>query len=137
MMQEGSHLVKTGVTVTRERTDVIFEGETLRPLRDHIIVKPLETFTSQTLHVVRNPGQTHRGVIVAAGPGCFPWKYNGDRSKRWPSKVFKPTQVRVGDVVQFGGLENGGYKFPQVLYKGETHFIAREEDVTGIESLEY
>jgi co-chaperonin GroES (HSP10) len=125
-------LENSGVTITRERTDVI-EGKELRMLGDYILVRPLETFTSQTLHVVHDPSKTHRGVVVAVGKGCYPWKYNSDRSKRWPSKAFRRTQVWVGDIVHLGGLENGGYKFPQVLFKNETHFICREEDVTGVE----
>ena len=126
------NMENSGVTITRERTDVI-QGQRLRMLGDHLLIRPLETHTSKTLHVVRDPGKTHRGTVVEAGPGCYPWRYNGNRSKRWPSKAFRPTSVKAGDIVHFGGLENGGYQFPKVLYKGETHFIAREEDVTGIE----
>ncbi len=121
----------SGVRLERNKTDVIAAGETLRPLRDQIIVKPLNWQPSKILAVVSH-AKPLRGIVTAVGPGCYPWRYNADRSKRWASKAFRPTQVKVGDTVELGGLEIGGYSFPQVVIGGETHIICREEDVTGI-----
>ncbi len=122
----------TGVTLDRERSDVLEQGEFLRPLRDHIIVRPLEWRPSSIIAVAGTTHRPLRGVVVAAGPGCYPWKYSKDRSRKWESLQFRPMQCRVGDTVELGGLEIGGYQFPQILIESVVHIICREEDVTGI-----
>jgi hypothetical protein len=40
--------------------------------------------------------------------------------------------VKVGDVVELGGLDIGGYRFPRCMLNGEEVLIASEKDVTGI-----
>lgn len=121
-----------GVVIDRECTDVLPPGTRLRPLRDQIVVKPLAWEPSKTIQIAGDTRKPLRGIVVAAGPGCFPKRYNRDRSKTWDSKAFRPTQVKVGDVVELGGLEIGGYRFQQVVMDNEMHVICREEDVTGI-----
>jgi co-chaperonin GroES (HSP10) len=123
--------VKSGVRLDRQSTDIIPQGS-LRPLRDHIIVKPLDWTPSKIIQVIDQTNKPLRGVVKAVGPGCYPWRYNAGRSKRWPSQVFRKTEVKVGDTVELGGLENQGYSFPQVLIGTELHLICREEDVVGI-----
>lgn len=121
-----------GVVLDRVRTDMLGPGETLRPLRDHIVVKPLAWRPSAIVDIAGDTRKPLRGTVVAVGPGCYPKRYNSNRSKCWDSAVFRPTQVRVGDVVELGGLELGGYRFPQILIGTEMHVICREEDVTGV-----
>jgi co-chaperonin GroES (HSP10) len=114
------------------KADFIPQGATIRPLRDHILVKPLEWKPSKILAIAGSERKTLRGTVVAVGPGTYHWQYNQDRSKRWQSKHFRRTEVKVGDVVELGGLENGGYSFPEVLVGTELHIIASERDVCGI-----
>lgn len=120
----------TGIRLDRTATDQV--NGTLRPLRDHIVVKPLNWQPSKIIQIAGDTRKPLRGVVVAVGPGVYPWIYNKDRSKRWPSKQFRKTEVKVGDTVELGGLENGGYSFPQVIIGTELHVVAREADVCGI-----
>ena len=113
------------------KTEYVQGTETLRPLRDQIVVRPLEWNPSKVLATVTHK-RTLRGVVVAVGPGHYPWKYSADRARRWESKVFQKTQVKVGDTVELGGLEIDGYSFPQVMIGNERHVICREADVCGV-----
>jgi co-chaperonin GroES (HSP10) len=122
----------SGVRLDRQTTDLIPKEAKIRPLRDHIIVKPLEWNPSKTIKVYGSTRKPLRGVVVAAGPGHYPKKYNQDRSKTWDSKAFRHTEVKPGDIVELGGLEVDGYSFPQILIGNELHLIAREEDVCGV-----
>ena len=116
----------SGITLERKTPDFVSVEERIRPLRDVIVVKPLPEDLSKTLMVVsgRRP---IRGMVVAAGPGTYHWKYNHDRSKRWLSKQFTPCDVKVGDVVEIGD-----YAFPQILIGLEPHVLCREADVCGV-----
>ncbi len=120
-----------GVRLTRITTDVI-SGK-IRPLRDQIHVRCLKPQDSRTLYVAGSVRQTIRGVVVAVGPGCYPKRYNAERSRSWESKALRRTEVKVGDVLRFEG-----YDYPSFLWHdGEQYhecFLAREEDVAGIES---
>lgn len=122
----------SGVRLESQRHEVIAPTERLRPLRDQIIVRPLQWTPSRTIQIAGNARRTLRGEAVAVGPGCYPKRYNRDRSKTWDSPAFRPTQVKVGDIVELGGLENDGYSFPTVLIGTELHVICREEDVVGV-----
>ena len=70
------------------------------------------------------------------GPGHYPRRYdNYDKSRRtktWLSKSFQPTEVKVGDIVELGGIEFRGYDFPTFLWGGKKHAFVREADVSGI-----
>lgn len=114
---------------------------TLRMMGDRILVKPLP-WEGEAVHgegsriaVVRN-GNTLRGVIKAVGAGHNPIKYKtnaqGKKAQMDYSKRFRPTEVKVGDVVELGGLnqfDGRGYSFTEVLYNGEKHLICSERDV--------
>ena len=121
-----------GVVIDRTCTDILPPGTKLRPLRDQIIVKPLAWEPSKTIQIAGDTRKPLRGTVVAVGPGCYPKRYNRDRSKTWDSKAFRRTEVKVGDMVELGGLELGGYRFQQVVMDNELHVICREEDVTGV-----
>ncbi len=104
----------------------------IRCLRDQIIVEPLIVVHSATIIVIERT-KPLRGIVKAVGPGIWPRKYDRPekhlRSKTWDSKVFRPCEVKVGDVVELGGSEIGGYAF-QTFYWGDVlHLWAREEDV--------
>lgn len=118
----------------KDRTEVPV-GARILPLRDHLIVEPMETVYSAIIDVIHIT-KPMKGIVRAVGPGCYPKRYDhNDKSKRtkmWDSKVFKPTQVKVGDVVELGGLQYGGYSFQTFYWGDKLHLICREEDVAGI-----
>lgn len=114
-------------------TEVI--NGTLRPLRDKIVVKPLDWEPSKIISVVRK-GRPLRGTIVAVGPGTYLKKYrkdaNGQRKSFTLSPFFQRTEVKPGDVVELGGLnqfDGLGYQFAEVVLNGELHLICSEKDV--------
>jgi co-chaperonin GroES (HSP10) len=124
-------MAKSGIRITHA-PDMVGETETLRPLRDQIIVKPLKWEPSKIIEVVGSKRKPLRGVVIAAGPGHYPKIYNKDRSKSWDSTQFLRCEVKPGDVVELGGLEIDGYLFPQLLIGNEAHVICREADVAVV-----
>lgn len=117
----------------------------LRPLRDQMIVEPLDVVHSRIL-IVPAAGKPVRGKVLAVGPGHYPTRYqdsHGDylpdwnRQKRAKSAAgtrFIPTTVKVGDIVHLGGMEHGGYSF-EGFYHGRVYCIhCREADVAGVEN---
>lgn len=116
------------------RTDVPAD-KMIRPLRDQIIVEPLNVVLSQLI-VTREDTKPVRGVVKAVGPGHYPKLYDHEdkhrRTKMWDSDVFQPTTVKVGDVVELGGIDFRGYAFPTLYWGGKLHLICREQDVSGV-----
>lgn len=114
---------------------------TLRMVGDRILLKPLE-WEGESVHghgavlqVIRH-GRPLRGRVIAVGPGHNPLKYKanaqGKRAQMDYSKRFRPTEVKPGDVVELGGLnqfDGKGYSFTEVLYNGEKCLICSERDV--------
>jgi co-chaperonin GroES (HSP10) len=121
--------------ITHESSTAIPAEAKLRPLRDQIIVEPLPVVLSKTIVTVENT-KPLRGIVKAAGPGCYPKMYDHPdkhrRTKMWDSEVFRPTQVKVGDVVELGGYEHRGYAFQTLMWGDTMHVICREEDVSCI-----
>ena len=102
--------------------------DTLKPLRDHIVVEITRWNPSRTLEVV-SAQKPYRGIVRAVGKGHYPKRYNHDRSKMWESESFRPTTLKVGDVVELGGLELGGYQFPTCIWDNRECVMCREADV--------
>lgn len=108
-----------------------------RPVGDRILLRPLKWAPSKILEVVRH-GRPLRGEVMAIGPGHNPLKYGtrGDKTKKMDySKHFRPVDVKVGDIVELGGLnvfDGKGYQFPEVLVGNETMIICSERDVAGV-----
>lgn len=106
----------------------------LRMLGDRILLKPLEWKPSELIEVVRH-GRPVRGKVVAIGPGCNPKRYAADRSSFKYMKRHQPTEVKVGDIVELGGLgtfDGAGYSFQEVTVGTELHLICTEKDVAGV-----
>ena len=106
----------------------------IRLLGDRILLKPLKWQPSKILEVVRF-GRALRGEVMAVGPGHNPLKYRKVNGKKLMdySKRFRPTEVKVGDIVELGGLnvfDGEGYQFPEVLVGTERMLICTERDVT-------
>lgn len=108
------------------------EAKTFRPLRDYLLIRPLPWKPSRTIEIAGDTRRTLRGTVVKAGPGIYPKRYNRDRSKCWESPAFRPTEAKEGQTVELGGLHINGYEWPKVMYNGEPHIIARDEDICGI-----
>src|ERR1700739_3187755 len=124
-------LQQSGIRLEGQRHEVIHPTETIRPLRDQIVIKPLPWQPSGSIQIAGDTRRTRRtGTVVAVGPGCFPKRYNRDRSKSWDSKAFRKTEVKVGDIIEIAGpTQDEDWSLPQVLIGNELHVICREEDV--------
>lgn len=105
----------------------------LRPLRDQIILKPLQWRPSRIIEIAGNKRRPLRGEIVAIGPGRHVYKYwrnsKGERVKMSFTGQVIPTELKAGDIVEIGGLEIDGYKFPTTDIDGVQYVICREADV--------
>lgn len=129
----------SGVRLKDQTVNFIAPGRRIRPLRDQIIVKPLRLKLGDRIKADWD-GQPVCGVVIAAGPGCYPNIHaRGFRDGKpyrtvHQSRVFRPTEVKIGDIVHLGGLELGGYLFPQVWAAGAWCVLCREQDVAVVES---
>ena len=125
-----------GVRIERRATDFIAETQTLRPLRDTILVKPLKWEPSKLIEVAGNQRKPLRGVVIAVGPGYREKRRyrnaKGEVNRIGETGRVTPCDVKVGDVVELGGLELNGYDFPTVSIGHELHVIASERDVCGV-----
>lgn len=94
----------------------------IRPLRDRIVVRPLDEPLSSTLVVVEHgrEGKHHRGEVVAVGP-----QVKFDERFRTRSD----TDTQPGDVIHFTDI----FKFPPVQVEGERLLILQEADVCFVE----
>ena len=84
----------------------------LRPLRDRIVVKPLERKASEVIFVV-NAEKFNLGEVVATGP--------------------KVDSVRAGDRIRFGTIEDY-LSYPEWrAANGEKFIVLQEADVCFVE----
>ena len=120
-----------GLSVNRDNLAFIPAEMTLKPLRDQMIVEPLDVMQSRIL--ILPPAQkTLRARVLAVGPGHYPRQYNAPkgekRTKWWHGTTFVPAQCKVGDIVRLEGFNNEGF------FWGDKYCVhAREQDVAGIE----
>ena len=123
-----------GTRIGNEILDFVPASANIRPLRDVIVIEPLPIDHGTLLNVVYR-GKPVRGKVLAVGPGVYPRRYNGPkgrRTKSWLAKCFRPCDLTVGDIVDIGGLEIGGYLHPTVRWGDKEVVLAREEDVAGV-----
>lgn len=128
-----------GTRISNQTSTYVSAEENVRPLRDQIILEPLEWNPSTVIRVAQ-VGKPVRGKVIAVGPGRYPIKYNGPkgvRTKSWLGKHFIPTEIKVGDIVELGGLQLGdnqfrGYNFQTFVWGTKEYLICREGDVAGI-----
>jgi hypothetical protein len=115
-----------------------FVSGEVRPLREKLVIRPLPPVLSQTIAANWN-GEAVRGYVVAAGPGTYPNIHekgfkDGQPWRRVRTlKAFRPNDVKVGDIVQLGGMELGGYLWPHISIDGVDHILVSEQDVCGVE----
>lgn len=125
---------ESGVRIGNETITGIPASMNVRPLRDQIVIEPLYWQPSKIIAVAYQ-GKPLRGIVLAVGPGCYPKQYNGPKGKRtksWDSKHFQPTEVKVGDIVELGGLEIGGYLHPTFRWGDKECVMIREPDVAMV-----
>lgn len=121
----------SGTTFSSDSTTLIPADALIKPLRDQMFVKPLDWEGSMHLVAIRQ-GRPVRGRVVAIGPGSYRKIYNKERTQFKYSDHFTPTEVKVGDLVDVGGLnayDGRGYAFTQILIGNEIHFYCQEQDV--------
>lgn len=110
----------------------------MRMTSDRILLRPLAWEPSKLIEVVRF-GRPLRGEVMAIGPGHHPIskrinQADGRRRVEY-SRHFRPTEVKVGDIVELGGLnifDGRGYDFPEVIVGNETMVICTERDVAMV-----
>jgi hypothetical protein len=128
--------MKSGVRLKDQSLNFV-SGE-VRPLREKLVLRPLPPSLSQTIAADWN-GEAVRGEVIAVGPGTYPNIHEKGikDGKPWRtvkrSRAFRPCGVRVGDLVQLGGMEIGGYLWPHILIDGIDHILVSEQDVCGVE----
>lgn len=110
-----------------------------RPLRDQILVKPIERRQSDTLIVINSEKYT-RGLVVAVGPGeRLHRRINegetpfGTRIRKEELGGIRPLTVKPGDFVT---LETVG-AYPEYEENGVTYRIHQEKDVAFISDRGY
>lgn len=124
----------SGTRVSNRTLTIVPKDAKIIPLRDRIIVEPLDWIPSRLIQVVYT-GETLRGRVKAIGRGRYPLRYDGPKGKRtksWESKAFVKTEVKVGDIVELGGLEINGYLHTSFLWGSKEHIICQESDVAMI-----
>ena len=90
----------------------------LKPLHDHIIIKPIEekTLSGIVLPETVDREKPEKGEVLAIGPGKL--LENGQRA---------PMSVNVGDKIIFKK-----YSPDEIKVDGEDYFVISEGDVIGI-----
>jgi hypothetical protein len=127
----------SGVRLKDKSLNFVTSGR-VRPLKDRIIVKPLPLKLAASIDADWH-GAPVRGVVLATGPGSYPNIHARGVKDGKPyrtvreSRQFRPIEVKIGDVVSLGGMEIGGYLFPQIWFQGAWCVICQEADVAVIE----
>lgn len=130
-MKAQPKIFSRGAELSHKTTDYVPADARIRPLRDQIILEPIDNAYS-SLVIVINESKPIRGIVRAIGPGVYPMCYDHPekhkRTKVWWSKHLRPCDVKVGDIVSIEPFER------QCFYWGDTLcLICREEDVRFIE----
>jgi hypothetical protein len=120
-----------GVRLTDENLTFIPATTKIRPLRDQMIVEPLDVIHSRILIVPS--GDPVRGICRAIGPGLYRKQYDSPdkhkRTKVWEGMQFIPTEVKCGQTV----LLDPHLKYDEFYWGDRMHIHCRQEDVCGIE----
>jgi co-chaperonin GroES (HSP10) len=119
-----------------ETIDFIPASCKLKPLRDQMIVEPINVVHSKVLIVPPHTSKLVRAKVLAIGPGTYPNRYDGPKGKRtkvMAGMVFVPTEVKVGDIVHLDGRNTGKSAF-DAFYHGDKYCLhCREADVASVE----
>jgi co-chaperonin GroES (HSP10) len=129
-----------GASIGGETLTYIPDTESVRPLRDNIILEPYSEAQSRYLEVIMR-AQPLEGKVLAIGPGTYPKRYDHPekhkRSRTWDSKAFLQTEVKVGDIVKLGDGEISNNGFQRFWWGDKLCLICREADICGIVDPKY
>lgn len=95
----------------------------IRPLRDYILVKPLERIKSNIIHVIMDE-KPNLGTVVAVGKG-----------KTVKGRV-QPLDVKVGQTIRYGDTSTQHLSFTSIEHNRETYLLMQEADVCFIQEEE-
>lgn len=107
----------------RIRRDRVFRGAEpiwkvmLRPLRDQIVVKPLDRKQSEIIQVLHSE-RPNLGIVVAVGPG-----------KRTKKGRIEPLDVQVNDTIRYGDTNLNHLSYPQYWEGNQLYLVLQEADV--------
>jgi hypothetical protein len=132
-----------GMSLNVETIEFIPASCVLKPLRDQMIVQPIDVIHSHVLIVPPHQSKLIRGKVLAIGPGHYPNIYidkngnrnapKGKRTKIGWGERFVPTEVKVGDIVNLDGRNTGKSAFDCFYYGDKFCLHAREADVAAVE----
>lgn len=133
-----------GARLGADTIEHIPETQNIRPLRDQVILEPLEVIYSRIVYVQRDT-KALRGIVKAVGPGAYETGYRDAqgkrtndrtgprrRTERFHTNTWVPMSLKVGDVVELGGAEIEGYSFQTVYWGDKLHVICTEKDICGV-----
>lgn len=92
----------------------------LRPLRDRIVVRPIERVKSQVIDVIMDE-LPNIGEVLAVGPG--------ERDKK--GRLI-PNPIEIGQRIRFGGMEDY-LSYPRCEVDGEELIVMSWKDVCFVE----
>lgn len=111
-------------------------GTVLRPTLDRVLIRVLPWNPSRRLKIVSNM-RPIRGRVMAVGPGGWQKRYylnkKGERHKVGETGRKQHMDLKVGDVVDVGGLEIRGYSFMEIMIGFERHIMCQEADVAIVD----
>lgn len=120
-----------GVRMTDENLAFIPATCKIKPLRDQMIVEPLDVVHSRILIVPG--GDPVRGICRAIGPGHYRTQYDHadkhKRTKSWAGMQFIATEVKPGQTV----LLDPHLKYESFYWGDRLHIHCRQEDVCAVE----
>ncbi len=131
-----------GARINRDPLDSLPEDITLRPIGDKVIIQ-VDPDQYDTALAIVSADRPLRGTVVAIGPGELVKKYRHrwvysqgretqERTESYWSTTFRATQTQVGDRVELGGRDIGGYLFDKLRIGGKDHVICTERDIAAI-----
>ena len=93
----------------------------LRPLRDRIVVRPIERVKSEVIDVIMEE-LPNIGEVLAVGPGEI------DKKGR-----LIPNPIEIGQRIRFGGMEDY-LSYPRFEENGEELIVMSWKDVCFVEA---
>ena len=93
----------------------------LRPMRDRIVVRPIERVKSQVIDVIMEE-LPNIGEVLAVGPGEI------DKKGR-----LIPNPIEIGQRIRFGGMEDY-LSYPRFEDNGEELIVMSWKDVCFVEA---
>ena len=93
----------------------------IRPLRDRIVVRPIERVKSQVIEVIMDE-LPNIGEVLAVGPG--------ERDKK--GRLI-PNPIEIGQRIRFGGMEDY-LSYPRFEDNGEELIVMSWKDVCFVEA---